>query len=118
MEQFRTEPRLMLKFLSENVEEDFYFMCPDEKGTYIQQAFLSCFSNGFLAPSKLGLSIRDIHGPVPGLEDNIGKGVGRFLGSMQGESMFHRFGVSFHSPLVAVYHSLMSRVVEPSILWP
>lgn len=95
LEQIRTEPRLVLKFLSENVEEDFYLMCPDQKGVYVQQGFLSCFSNGFLAPTKLGLSMRDIHGPVPGLQENIGKSIDRFMGSMRGGSMFQRMGVSF-----------------------
>lgn len=118
LEYIRTEPRRMQKFLSENVEEDFYLMCPNEKGMYIQQAFLSCFSNGFLAPSKLGLSMREIHSPVPGLEEKVGKSVDRLMGRMHGGSMVQRMGVSLTLTLLVVYHRLRSRVVESSIFWP
>ncbi|KAL8725251.1 MAG: hypothetical protein Q9181_006485 [Wetmoreana brouardii] len=90
----RTEPRQMLEFLSENVEEDLYLMCPDQEGIFSLQGFISCFTNGFLAKAKLGLSMRDIHGPVPGLEENIGKGIDRFMKSMRGGTIVQRMGWS------------------------
>ncbi|KAL9470873.1 hypothetical protein ACSS6W_008814 [Trichoderma asperelloides] len=47
----------MLQNLGESVEEDFYIMCPDEEG----------------------MSMREIHQPVPGYAERIGKGADRHL---------------------------------------
>ncbi|KAL8705136.1 MAG: hypothetical protein Q9201_001739 [Fulgogasparrea decipioides] len=94
LDQIRTEPRQMLEFLSENVEEDLYLMCPDQEGVFPLQGYISCFTNGFLAKAKLGLSMRDIRGPVPGLEENIGKGIDRFMKSMRGGTIVQIMGWS------------------------
>ncbi|KAI4284206.1 MAG: hypothetical protein L6R38_001578 [Xanthoria sp. 2 TBL-2021] len=63
LEEYRNQPRQMLQMLAETVEEDFYLMCPDEEGVFVMQGFISCFTNSFFAPGKLGLSMKDIHGP-------------------------------------------------------
>lgn len=94
LEEYRNQPRQMLQMLAETVEEDFYLMCPDEEGVFVMQGFISCFTNSFFAPGKLGLSMKDIHGPVPDLEDKIGKGINRSMTSMRGGSMVQRMGVS------------------------
>ncbi|KAI4185031.1 MAG: hypothetical protein L6R41_004375 [Letrouitia leprolyta] len=91
----------MLNVLAENVEEDFYFMCSDGNGEYRLQAFSSCFPQGLLSSSKLGLSVREIHKPVPGYESRLGNGVDRYFRRMEPEMFFGRlnektiFGLSF-----------------------
>ncbi|KAI4255811.1 MAG: hypothetical protein L6R42_006549 [Xanthoria sp. 1 TBL-2021] len=94
LEEYRNQPRQMLRMLAETVEEDFYLMCPDEEGVFVMQGFISCFTNSFFAPGKLGLSMKDIHGPVPDLEDKIGKGINRSMTSMRGGSIVQRMGWS------------------------
>lgn len=94
LEEYRNEPRQRLRLLAENVEEDFYLMCPDNEGVFVMQGFVSCFTNSFFAPGKLGLSMKDIHGPVPDLENRIGKGINHSMKSMRGGSMIQRMGVS------------------------
>lgn len=98
LEEYRDRPLQMLHLLAETVEEDFYLMCPDEEGVFVLQGFISCFTNSFFAPGKLGLSMKDIHGPVPDLEDKIGKGINRSMRSMRGGSMVQRMGVSYGRP--------------------
>ena len=93
LDDYRNTPFQMLQLLAENIEEDFYLMCLDEEGVFRQQAFLSCFPNSFFPPDKLGLAMNGIHAPVPDLEEKIGKGVKRSMGSMRGGSMVMRLGV-------------------------
>jgi hypothetical protein len=62
--------------------EDFYLMCPDEEGDFCLHGFISCFPSGFLGPAKLGQSVREIHQPVPGYEERLGKSVDRYFKRM------------------------------------
>lgn len=73
----------MLESLAENVEEDFYFMCPDADGEYRLHAYSSCFPQGLLSSSKMGLSVREIHQPVPGYESRLGNGVDKHFRRME-----------------------------------
>ena len=65
----------MLRHLAENVEEDFYFMVPNAQGEFELQGFVSCFPQGLLASAKVGLSVSQIHEPVPGYDGRLKKGV-------------------------------------------
>ncbi|KAI2627561.1 hypothetical protein GGR54DRAFT_652407 [Hypoxylon sp. NC1633] len=73
----------MLAYMGENVEEDFYFMCPDPEGQYRLQGYIACFPGGFLSPARVGESVRDIHKPVPGYDRKLGLSVDRYFGRMQ-----------------------------------
>jgi hypothetical protein len=83
----------MQRMLAENVEEDFYIMCPEKEGVFSLQGFISCFPGGFLTIGKLGQSMREIHGGVPGLNDSIGKGIALFMQNMRGGSIIQRWNV-------------------------
>lgn len=87
------DPVVALETLSENVEEDFYLMCPDGNGEFCLQGFIACFPGGFDGPSRIGMSFKDIHGPVPGYEERIAKGVDRFVSRMKGGDIIERFNV-------------------------
>lgn len=84
----------MLRILGENVEEDFYIMCPDGHGEWRLQGYIACFPGGFLSPSRVGMSTRQIHQPVPGYEQRIGKGVDRFMQQLEPGTYVERMNVS------------------------
>lgn len=73
----------MLRQLAENVEEDFYFMVPDAQDEFVLQGFVSCFPQGLLPSAKVGMSISEIHKPVPGYEGRLKKGVNRCFERME-----------------------------------
>lgn len=77
------DPSAMLRFLGENVQEDFYFMVPDGHNDFRLQGFVSCFPQGFLATSRVGMSMSEIHEPVPGYEGRLEKGVNRCFQRME-----------------------------------
>ena len=83
----------MLVNLGENVEEDFYFMCPDSEDVPRLQGWLACFPGGFLTTSRKGMSMREIHDPVPGYQQRIGKGADRVLARLKGGEFIERFNV-------------------------
>jgi len=84
----------MLRNLSENAEEDFFFMCPDGEGDFRLQGYISCFANGFLTTAKLGMSLRDIHQPVPGYEERLGNSADRIFRRMEPGAFIGRMNVS------------------------
>lgn len=73
----------MLRHLAENVEEDFYFMVPDAQDEFVLQGFVACFPQGLLPSAKVGLSVSEIHKPVPGYEGRLKKGVNRCFERME-----------------------------------
>lgn len=77
-------PEDMLRFLGLNVEEDFYIMCPDaDDGQFKLRGYIACFPGGFLSPATRGKSVREIHQPVPGYEDRLGRSVDRYFDRMK-----------------------------------
>lgn len=95
VEQAQKDPVLALQTLCRNVEEDFYLMCPDGEGQYRLQGYISCFPGGFDGPSRIGMSFRDIHVPVPHYEERIANGVDKFVRRMKVGEWIQRFNVSY-----------------------
>jgi hypothetical protein len=88
-------PEQMLQLLGVNVEDDFFFMCPDENdGEYRLRGFVACFPSGFFGPGILGRSVREIHQPVPGYEQRLGKGVDRYFQRMEPGQFIGRMNVN------------------------
>ena len=88
-------PEMMLQFLGTNVEEDFYFMCPDENdGEFRLRGYVACFPGGFLSPARVGESVREIHQPVPGYEEKLGRSVDRYFARMTPGQFIGRMNVS------------------------
>ena len=73
----------MLRHLAENVEEDFFFMIPDARYGFVLQGFVACFPQGFLPSARVGMSVSEIHKPVPGYEGRLKKGVNRCFEKME-----------------------------------
>lgn len=87
----------MLQNLGESVEEDFYIMVPDEEGEIRLQGYIACFPGGFLSLARVGMSMRDIHQPVPGYAERISKGADRHLQRLSPGNFIERMNVSFES---------------------
>ena len=73
----------MLRHLAENVEEDFYLMVPDAQKEFVLHGFIACFPQGLLPSAKVGMSVSEIHKPVPGYESRLKKGVNRCFERME-----------------------------------
>jgi Protein of unknown function (DUF3445). len=87
-------PAVMLRYLSDNVEEDFYFMCPDPDGQFRLRGYIACFPGGFLSPARVGESVREIHQPVPGYDKKLGASVDRYFSRMKPGQFIGRMNVS------------------------
>lgn len=88
------DPASMLRHLAENVEEDFYFMVPDAQEEFVLQGFVACFPQGLLPSAKVGMSVSEIHKPVPGYEGRLKKGVNRCFERMERGQSIGRLNVS------------------------
>ncbi|KAL8980568.1 MAG: hypothetical protein Q9205_004385 [Flavoplaca limonia] len=103
----------MLATLAENVEEDFYFMCPDANGEYRLQAYSSCIPQGLLSPSKIGLSVREIHQPVPGYENRLGNGVDKHFTRMKAGDFVARLNWSIQTDGDELFKPLAKNTGDP-----
>ena len=83
----------MLRHLAENVEEDFYFMVPDAQKEFVLQGFVACFPQGLLPSAKVGMSVSEIHKPIPGYEGRLKKGVNRCFERMDRGKSIARLNV-------------------------
>ena len=83
----------MLYHLATNVEEDFWLMVPNERNEFILQGFVACFPQGLLPPAKVGMSVSEIHKPVPGYDGRLKKGVVRCFERMERGSSVARLNV-------------------------
>ncbi|KAL1894276.1 hypothetical protein Cpir12675_003757 [Ceratocystis pirilliformis] len=77
------DPRAILRALGEIVQEDLFLPKQDpENSPHRLVAFVCCCSSGFDPSEKLGLSLRDIHAPVPSY-DKIGASMERFFSRLE-----------------------------------
>jgi len=72
-------------------------MCPDEENIFRLRGYIACFPGGFLSPARVGESIREIHQPVPGYEERLGKSVDRYFNRMVPGQFIGRMNVSHPS---------------------
>lgn len=74
------EPLEALRALGAHLDDDFLFMLPSSDGDgYRLRGFVTCFPNGFNTRKKLGMSLREIHTPVPGYKQRIALSMDRFF---------------------------------------
>ncbi|KAF2444837.1 hypothetical protein P171DRAFT_284735 [Karstenula rhodostoma CBS 690.94] len=83
-----TDTEQALTLLGSNVDTDFLFLLPapatdaSDGPKYSLEGFITCFPSGFSTRSKLGLSLADIHTPVPGYASKLQKPMDRFFASL------------------------------------
>ncbi|KAL8701026.1 MAG: hypothetical protein Q9201_005128 [Fulgogasparrea decipioides] len=109
----KLDDQYMLTALAENVEEDFYCMCPDVDGEYRLQAYSSCFPQGLLSSSKMGLSVREIHQPVPGYEQRLGNGVDKHFRRMEPGVFVGRLNWSIQTDGDELFRPLAKNTGDP-----
>ncbi|KFY46680.1 hypothetical protein V495_02313 [Pseudogymnoascus sp. VKM F-4514 (FW-929)] len=73
-----------LNHIGSNLDEDFLVLLPSDDGDgYTLKAFATCFASGFDASEKLGLKLRDIHGPVPKYMNILNKSMDRYFSALE-----------------------------------
>jgi hypothetical protein len=91
-----------LEIIGQNVDDDFLFLLPTAaEDKYRLEGFVTCFPSGFNTPQKLGMSLRDIHGPVPGYAQKLEKSMDRFFAALPVGKIVRRtnWSITTHSRL-------------------
>jgi len=76
----RLEPFDRCRLLGELWEADFLLMKPDDEGVFRLYGGCVCFPSHWDLHEKLGKPMADIHAPVPGLNETLGRQIDGFLG--------------------------------------
>lgn len=105
------KPYDLLRILSRNVEEDFLIMTYDETTEppmYRLRAGSSCFPAGFNPKLKCGMTLRDIHGPVPMYGEKLESSMNKFFKRLEVDSYMQRqnWGIQRGTTMFAIgeYH--------------
>lgn len=61
------DPMAALRILGETVEDDMFILHETPEG-HFTSAFVCCFPAGFDPSEKIGILLKDVHGPVPSYE--------------------------------------------------
>jgi hypothetical protein len=91
-----------LEIIGQNIDDDFLFLLPTaEEGKYRLEGFITCFPSGFNTSQKLGMSLRDIHSPVPGYAQKLEKSMDRFFAALPVGKIVRRvnWSITTHSRL-------------------
>jgi dimethylamine monooxygenase subunit A len=64
-------------------EADFLLLKPDDEGVFRLYGGCLCFPSHWDLREKLGLPMADIHAPVPGLNESLGRQIDGFLGRIK-----------------------------------
>lgn len=73
------DPLARCRRLGESLEADFLLMKPDEQGVFRLFGGCLCFPSHWDLREKLGLPMAEIHAPVPGLNQALGRQINGFL---------------------------------------
>lgn len=77
-----------------NVADDLVVMLPDEKGIYRLVAASLCSPTGWRLEEKLGLTMEEVHVPIPRLNGEIGGQIDRFFARLPSDRAVQRFNWS------------------------
>lgn len=81
-----------LRVLGETVEDDMFLLHETPDG-HFTSAFVCCFPAGFNPSEKLGILLREVHGPVPSYE-KIGISMEKFFNKLEVGKSVKRMNVS------------------------
>jgi dimethylamine monooxygenase subunit A len=65
-----------------SLEPDWVLLRPDAEGTFRVEAGVVCFPSHWSLPDKVGMPLEAVHGPVPRLNEALGRQVGNFLAKL------------------------------------
>ena len=71
-------------------EPDVLLLSPDGEGRYRLRGGAVCFPTGWALDEKIGRTLEEIHGVVPGLNASIGTAIHRLLGNLTPETAMLR----------------------------
>ena len=106
-----------LEILAETVDEDFMILLPErapeatappDQPKYVLQAYANCYPAGFDTRKKLGLTLTDIHAPVPGYVDRLERSMDRFFARLEVGRFFKRvnWSITTEKGLFAAFGSI------------
>ena len=76
--------------LGRGLEPDFVLLSEDEAGVFRVRAGVVCFPSSWALTEKMGRSVDEIHGIVPGLNAALGATIGQFLRRLKPGASFER----------------------------
>ena len=76
------------------VADDLVVMLPDDHGRYRLAAASLCSPTDWLLEEKLGLTMEEVHGPIPRLNNEIGEQIDRFFARLPSKRSVQRFNWS------------------------
>ncbi|RPA83071.1 hypothetical protein BJ508DRAFT_324945 [Ascobolus immersus RN42] len=83
-----------LRILAENVEEDILIMTPvpgPDGDIYVLQAYAVCFPSGYFPTLKAGMTMEEIHKPVPGFKQKLQSSVDRYFRKISTGNVMRRW---------------------------
>lgn len=83
-------PNEQLLALGRTLEPDFVWMHPDAQGVHRLAGGVVCFPSAWAIQEKLGLTMAEIHAPVPGLNAELGRQIDTFLSRMTPGAVWRR----------------------------
>ena len=92
----RLSPIEQCRWLSERWETDFLLLQPDADGVFRLHGGGLCFPSHWDLKTKMGRTVAEIHDPVPGLNDTLGKSIDGFLAKIRPGTSWerHNWGLS------------------------
>lgn len=72
------------------LEPDWVLLRPDAEGVFRVEAGVVCFPSHWSLPEKIGMPLEAVHGPVPRLNEALGRQIGTFLAKLASGSEWER----------------------------
>lgn len=82
--------RERLTRLGERLEPDLILLSPDQDGAFRVRAGVVCFPSSWALTEKIGLTLDETHGVVPGLNSDLGGSISQFLRKLKPETAYER----------------------------
>ncbi|TVY37698.1 hypothetical protein LOCC1_G007258 [Lachnellula occidentalis] len=97
------DPIHTLELLGKNLDDDFLLLLPCDGDQYELKGFITCFPSGFNTKDKFGMTLKDIHTPVPGYKEKLERSMDRFFSRLEVGRVVQRsnWAITTHGRLFA-----------------
>jgi hypothetical protein len=118
----QAEPKAQLLAIGRCWEADFVWMHADATGQHRLIGGVVCFPSGWALGDKLGRTMSEIHDPVPGLNQTLGKPIEAFMARQRPGDVWVRENVNFARDCNLNHHpaqpkALIDASVRPEEFW-
>jgi hypothetical protein len=108
--------------LGRELEPDFMLLARDDAGVFRLRAGVVCFPSSWALTEKMGLSLDEIHGVVPGLNPALGAPIGQFLHRLKPGTPYERANWGLAATAELNLHPSLSRPrlappLDPGKVW-